>query len=129
MRSVVILAFLVYGNAFAESEGERLTYVVGCINCHHQTPKDIINAPPLSIVGSYSIDEFRQLLKTGKTKTDRDLLAIGSIMGIVSAEQFSHLSIEEVQLIYEFLRREWSPDRAALEEAKIQTLYKQELEQ
>ena len=70
--------------------GEHLAYTVGCVNCHHQTPKDIINAPPLTIVRSYSLPEFRRLMKSGVTRAGRDMLAQSSVMGIVASEQFSH---------------------------------------
>ena len=38
--------------------GEHLVYTVGCVNCHHQTAKEIINAPPLIIVKAYSLPEL-----------------------------------------------------------------------
>ena len=110
--------------AAAEPSGERLAYMVGCINCHHQTPKEMINAPPLAIVTAYSLPEFRHLLKTGITRTGRDLLAQSSLMGIVAKEQFSYLTDDEVASIYKFLHDDWTAERAAKEEAKIPVLYK-----
>jgi len=110
--------------ASAEPPGARLAYVVGCINCHHQTPKEMINAPPLAIVSAYSLPEFSHLLKTGVTRTGRDLLAQSSLMGIVAKEQFSHLTDDEIASIYAFLRNDWTAERAAKEEAKIPLLYK-----
>ena len=101
--------------------GERLAYVVGCVNCHHQTPKEILNAPPLSVVQSYSLPEFKKLLTTGVTRDGRDMYAQGSIMGIVAREQLSHLTDEELIAIHEFLQRGWTPERAAKEEAKTAT--------
>ena len=101
--------------------GERLVYLVGCVNCHHQTPKEIINAPPLSIVKSYSLQEFKTLLKTGIARDGRDMYAQGSIMGIVAREQFSHFSGEEVVAVHDFLQNEWTAERASREEAKIAT--------
>jgi hypothetical protein len=109
--------------AIAASPGERLAYVVGCINCHHQTPKEIINAPSLLIVKTYSIAEFKTLLRTGITKSGRNLPKISSIMGIVAVEQFSHMTDAEVESIYAFLTREWTQERASQEEAKIPGLY------
>jgi hypothetical protein len=125
MRSV---AFLVVTFGFpmaaqAVSGGEHLAYVVGCVNCHHQTPKDIINAPSLLIARTYSIAEFKTLLKTGITRSGRDLPRISSIMGIVAVEQFSHMSDAEIESIYRFLNREWTQARASEEEAKIPRLY------
>jgi cytochrome c553 len=107
----------------AVSRGEHLAYVVGCINCHHQTPKEIINAPPLLIAKTYTLAQFKSFLKTGVTRTGRDLPKLGSIMGIVAVEQFSHMSDDEVEAIYAFLTREWTAARAKGEEAKIPLLY------
>ncbi len=110
-------------SAFGEFTGERLAYVVGCINCHHQTPKEIINAPPLAIVQAYSLKEFETLLRTGVTSGGRDLAGMQSIMGVVAVEQFNWMTDEEIGLIYEFLRNDWTAERAAEEEAKIPDLY------
>ena len=101
--------------------GERLSYVVGCVNCHHQTPKEILNAPPLTVVQSYSLPEFRKLLTTGITRDGRDMYAQGSIMGIVAREQLSHLTDEEVVAIHQFLQKGWTSERGLQEEAKIAT--------
>lgn len=128
-KLVTILFLLVSspGSSASASEGERLAYVVGCVNCHHQTPKEIINAPPLLIVQAYSLEDFSILMRTGRTSAGRDLAEIGSIMGIVSIEQFSHLTQKEVLAIYKFLQDEWSNERALEEEAKIPRLYKGEI--
>lgn len=103
----------------APISGERLVYIAGCVNCHHQTPKEILNAPPLIVVQSYSLPEFRALLKTGVTRDGRDMYAQGSIMGIVAREQLSFLTDDEVQRIHEFLQTGWNAERGAREEAKI----------
>jgi len=99
--------------------GERLAYLVGCVNCHHQTPKEILNAPPLVMVKAYSLPEFKTLLKTGVARDGRDMYAQGSIMGIVAREQLSHFTEDEVTAVHEFLQKEWTAERAAQEEAKI----------
>ena len=87
-RSVLfalLIASLVASDASAaEPSGERLAYLVGCINCHHQTPKEILDGPPLAIVQGYSLPEFRKLMKTGVTRTGRDMVALSSIMGVVA---------------------------------------------
>lgn len=101
--------------------GERLVYLVGCVNCHHQTPKEILNAPPLVVVKAYSLPEFRKLLKTGITRGGRDMYAQGSIMGIVAREQLSFLTDDEVAAIHAYLQNGWTDTRAAAEEAKIAT--------
>ncbi len=102
-----------------EISGERLAYVVGCVNCHHQTPKEILNAPSLVLAQVYTLPEFRALLKTGVTRDGRDMYAQGSIMGIVAREQLSHLTDHEVAAIHRFLQKDWTAARAAHEEAKI----------
>ncbi len=81
-RAIVILMLLTSAAASgAGPSGERLAYLVGCINCHHQHPKEIINAPPLAIVQAYSLTEFKKLMKTGVTRTGRDMLAQSNLMG------------------------------------------------
>lgn len=111
--------------AFADSpSGEHLAYTVGCVNCHHQTAKEIMNAPPLIIVKAYSLPEFRKLMKTGITRAGRDMLAESSTMGIVAKEQFSHFTDDEVKAVYTFLTTEWTARRGLEEEKKIPTLFK-----
>ena len=128
MRKLLAAPFLLTCSmaTAAPPSGERLAYLVGCINCHHQTPKEIINAPPLVIVQAYSLPEFQKLMKTGITRTGRDMLAASSLMGIVAKEQFSHFTEDEVVAVYNFLHDSWNMDRAKKEEAKIPFLYKPE---
>ena len=121
----ITLVLVAGGYSFAsEPEGRRLAYILGCVNCHHQTPRDIIDAPPLVIVQSYSIRQFQNLLKTGATSTGRDLVDMGSIMGIVAIEQFSYLKDEEVAALYDYLVNDWTQELALEEESKIPGLYK-----
>ena len=108
----------------AHPSGEHLAYTVGCINCHHQTDKHIINAPPLVIVKAYSISEFRRLMKTGITKTGRDMASQGSVMGFVAKEQFSHFTDAEVTALYAFFTKEWTAERGIEEERKIPIYFK-----
>ena len=125
MRSVLFLMSM-FGFSMAAhgvSSGEHLAYVVGCINCHHQRPKEGMNAPSLLIAKTYSIAEFKTLLQTGVTRTGRDLPKITSIMGIVAVEQFSHMTDAEIESIYAFLTNEWTQARASTEEAKIPRLF------
>ena len=107
--------------ASAALSGERLVYAVGCVNCHHQTPKEILNAPSLLVVKDYSLPEFRRLPKTGVTRSGRDMYAQGSIMGIVAREQLSYLTDDEVAAVHDFLQHAWTAERASREEAKIAT--------
>lgn len=106
------------------SRGEHLAYTVGCVNCHHQTDKHIINAPPLVIVKSYSLAEFRKLMKTGVARTGRDMAGEGSVMGFVAKEQFSHLTDAEVSALYDYLTKEWTAARGIEEEKKIPIYFK-----
>ena len=131
MRLLLIISFLHMGACDADvshDEGERLAYALGCINCHHQTPKELINAPSLLIAKAYTFEAFSTLLRTGRTASGLDLLDIGSVMGIVAVEQFSYLTGDEVRAVYNFLRAEWSEERALAEEAKIPLLYKETVE-
>ena len=122
---ILLLSF----NLMAAPAGERLAFVLGCINCHHQTPKQMINAPSLVIVKSYTFSELRTLLKTGKTRDGRDLLARSSLMGIVATEQFNYMTDEEIQAVYDFLKNDWTQERGLAEEAKIPRLYQANLPQ
>jgi cytochrome c553 len=122
------LAFLVsFPAALLASgpSGEHLAYTVGCVNCHHQTDKHIINAPPLAIVKAYSLPEFRKLMKTGVTKAGRDMASQGSVMGFVAKEQFAHLTDEEVAALYEYFTKEWTVAKGIEEEKKIPIYFKQ----
>jgi len=109
----------------AEPSGEHLAFTVGCVNCHHQTDKRVINAPPLVIVKAYSIAQFRRLMKTGVTKAGRDMAAQGSVMGFVAKEQFAHLTDAEVAALYGYLTKEWTAEIAKREEKKIPIYFKQ----
>ena len=109
----------------ASPSGEHLAYTVGCINCHHQTDKHIINAPPLVVVKTYSLPEFRRLMKTGVTKAGRDMASQGSVMGFVAKEQFSHLTDAEVSALYNFFTTDWTAERGIEEEKKIPIYFKQ----
>lgn len=124
VTTLIIMSSIQTGLA---SEGARLAYVLGCVNCHHQTPREIIDAPPLLIVRGYTLDDFEKLLRTGLTSSGRNLLEIGSIMGIVAVEQFSYLSDAEIQAIYEYLSDGWTHQQALKEEAKIPQLYKMKI--
>lgn len=126
MRRLFLLLALVLPHPSLAStpSGEHLAYTVGCVNCHHQTHKKIMNAPPLVTVKAYSLPEFRRLMKVGVTKTGRNMVAEGSVMGVVSQEQFSHFTDEEVEAIYKFLTTGWTAQRGLEEEKKIPILFK-----
>jgi hypothetical protein len=112
----------------AAPSGEHLAYTVGCVNCHHQTDKHIINAPPLTVIKAYSMSEFRRLMKTGVTKAGRDMAAEGSVMGFVAKEQFAHFTDAEVTALYAYFTKEWTAARGIEEEKKIPIYFKQHRE-
>ncbi len=130
MRRLFLLLALVLPLASLASapSGEHLAYTVGCVNCHHQTHKKIMNAPPLVTVKAYSLPEFRRLMKTGVTKTGRNMVAEGSVMGVVAQEQFSHFTDEEIDALYKFLATEWTAQRGLEEEKKIPILFKKQID-
>lgn len=125
MRLLVVTTLIMMSSiqTVLASEGQRLAYVLGCVNCHHQTPREIIDAPPLLIVRGYTLEDFETLLRTGVTSSGRNLLETGSIMGVVAVEQFSYLTDAEIRAIYEYLSDSWTHQRALKEEAKIPELY------
>ena len=129
MKKLITAAILIGPSSVGAGSpsGEHLVYTVGCVNCHHQTPKEIINAPPLLIIKSYSLAEFKKLMRTGVTRTGRDMPAQSSVMGIVAKEQFSHFTDEEILAVYSFLTKEWTVERGMIEEKKIPELYKAEV--
>jgi cytochrome c553 len=109
----------------AGPSGEHLAYTVGCVNCHHQTDKHIINAPPLMVVRAYSLAEFRRLMKTGVTNAGRDMAAQGSVMGFVAKEQFALLTDDEVSALYTYFTKDWTAQKGIEEEKKIPIYFKQ----
>jgi len=119
-RFICIFGLLLPLAAQADSsKGEHLAYTVGCVNCHHQTDKHIINAPPLVIVRSYSLPQFRNLMKNGITSSGRDLVAQHSVMGFVAKEQFAHFSDDEVAALYDYFTHYWTAQKGIEEEKKI----------
>jgi len=127
MNRLICLFMLILPSAVqaSASKGEHLAYTVGCVNCHHQTDKHIFNAPPLVIVRTYSLSEFRTLMKTGVTKAGRDMASEGSVMGFVAKEQFAHFTDDEVTALYEYFTKEWTAERGLEEEKKIPIYFKQ----
>lgn len=127
---ILILALVVPMTTIkaADPSGEHLAYTVGCVNCHHQTDKKIINAPPLMIVRSYSLQEFRNLMKTGITRSGRDMASQGSVMGFVAKEQFAHFTDAEVAALYRYFTTDWTAERGIEEEKKIPIYFKPQRE-
>lgn len=124
-RLAAIFAMLCWTPAMAQESitGERLAYITGCVNCHHQTAPEHLAAPPLQVVQFYSFDAFKTLMRQGIDRNGRNLLQEGSLMGIVATEQFALMRDNEIQALYTFLVNDWTDARAAVEEAKIPILY------
>ena len=78
--------------------------MVNCAECHGPSfrggePKPGTTAPDLAIVGSYDLDQFRTMMRTGVAPGNRKL----GLMGEVARSDFSHFSDEEVAAIHAYL--------------------------
>lgn len=82
--------------------GRHLAEVV-CAQCHGKdlrgTPKDLVPAPDLLIVGAYDRCEFRALMRTGKAIGGRD---VGEMSKIASGN-LSGLTVDEIDATYDYL--------------------------
>ncbi len=86
--------------------GERGRYLALsiCSECHgpdlsgHETPDFV--APALGVVAAYSLDEFRQLMRTGEAIGGREL----GLMRVRAQRGLSHLTDGEIEALYEYLR-------------------------
>ena len=83
------------------SRGRYLTMNF-CSECHGQKLEGFepIQAPPLSVVKGYSLEQFTRLLQQGKPIGDRDL----RIMGDTARVRFSHFTPEEISAVHAFLK-------------------------
>jgi cytochrome c553 len=91
-------------------ESGRYVAQMACGECHGPTlgGNETPFRPDLIVAGNYSLDAFRQLLRTGETADGRDL----GLMGEVAKSRFSHLADDEVEALYRYLvARAQSPDR------------------
>ena len=74
-----------------------------CTECHGQNlegkNRDDFAPPDLSIVASYTIDDFAHLMKTGEASGGREL----GLMSEVAKSRFSYLLDDEVSALYAFL--------------------------
>lgn len=118
MNHAMLMVWLLSTTAVS-SEGERLAYVLGCIACHHQTPREVMKSPSLVGVRRYSLEQFTQLLREGVTRTGRDLAADERIMGVAARERYRHLTDAEIQALHTFLSEQWTRERASAEAARL----------
>ena len=74
-----------------------------CAQCHGKdlrgTPKDLVPAPDLLIVGPYDRGEFRALMRTGRAVGGRDVGA----MSKTARGNLSGLTDDEIDATYDYL--------------------------
>jgi cytochrome c553 len=73
-----------------------------CSECHGQNLEGFepIQAPPLSVVKGYSLEQFSRLLREGMPIGDRDL----RIMGPTARARFANFTADEVAAVHAFLQ-------------------------
>lgn len=88
----------------AEHEPGRQLAAKDCSECHGPAldGKETFegNAPDLSIVGAYDYDQFRTLLRTGKTPGNKKL----GLMKEVAEQDFVHLTDGEIRQLHAYLQ-------------------------
>jgi cytochrome c553 len=76
---------------------------VVCAQCHGTnlsgTPKDLVPAPDLLIVGAYDRDAFHALMRTGKAVGGREVGAMSKI----ARGNLSSLTDDEIDATYNYL--------------------------
>ena len=88
----------------AHAAGRRLA-ANACSECHGpaldgQTMPNGAEPPDLTIAGAYDFDQFRTLLRTGKTPGNKQL----GLMKEVAEKDFVHLKDEEIKALHDYLR-------------------------
>lgn len=83
------------------SRGEHLTMAF-CSECHGQNLEGFepIQAPPLSVVKGYSLEQFTRLMHDGTPIGDREL----RIMGDTSRVRFANFTGEEIAAVHAYLQ-------------------------
>jgi cytochrome c553 len=74
-----------------------------CSECHGQNlagRPEAENAPPLAVAKGYSLEQFSRLLREGEAIGDRPL----KLMRETARTRFSHLTTDEVDAMYAFLK-------------------------
>ena len=87
----------------AHAAGRHMA-MVNCAECHGPSfrggePEPGTKAPDLAIVGSYELEQFRTLMRTGVAPGNRKL----GLMGEVARDDFSHFTDEEIAAIHAYL--------------------------
>lgn len=77
----------------------------GCSGCHGadlagKTMDNGIVTPDLAIVGSYELDQFKTLMRTGKAAGGRDL----GLMSEAARKELSHMTDAEMEAAYAYLK-------------------------
>lgn len=67
-------------------------------------------------------------MKTGVTKSGRNMVAEGNALGVVAQEQFAYFTDAEVDATYDFLATEWTARRGLEEVKKIPILFKPQID-
>ena len=88
----------------AHAAGRRLV-ANGCSECHGpavegQTMPNGVEPPDLTIAAAYDYEQFRTLLRTGKTPGNKEL----GLMKEVAQKDFVHLTDGEIKAIHDYLR-------------------------
>lgn len=88
----------------AHSAGQRLA-ANSCSECHGpalegQTMEDGSEVPNLTIAAAYDYDQFRTLLRTGRTPGNKKL----GLMKEVAEKDFVHLTDAEIKALHDYLR-------------------------
>ena len=85
------------------ARGRRLAATV-CSECHGaalfgNVVGDAGKAPDLNVVAGYGLDQFRTLLRTGKTPAGNKL----GLMEVVARKDLSHMNDAEIEALYDYL--------------------------
>lgn len=93
-----------YSEAVSMSHGRYLA-ITSCSECHGDdlrgTPNGFVPSPSLAIVAAYSLDEFRNLMRTGEPIGDRKL----DVMVLMAEDRFSYLNDREVASLHTYLQK------------------------
>jgi len=92
-----------YSEADSISHGRYLA-VTSCSECHGDdlrgTPNGFVPSPSLAIVAAYSLDEFRNLMRTGEPIGARELY----VMVLMAEDRFAYLSDREIENLHTYLQ-------------------------
>jgi mono/diheme cytochrome c family protein len=83
------------------ARGRYLASVI-CSECHGLDLQGdaFMRSPSLTVVGGYSLDQFRHLMRTGEPIGGRDL----GLMRVVATRAFAHFTDDEVSDLHAYLR-------------------------